>query len=60
MGIVITVLVIINMKGIDLNESKPESKLVQQVTIETFLEQGLEQIVDPSCPNMYSGNFSKF
>jgi hypothetical protein len=55
-GIVLTMLVIINIKGFDLNDSKPESKLVQQVTVETFLGQG----VDPSCPNMYSGKFSKF
>ena len=59
-GIVLTMLVIINIKGFDLNEPKPESKLVQQVTVETFLGQGLEPNVDPSCPNMYSGNFSEF
>lgn len=62
-GIVLTMLVIINIKGFDLNDPKPESKLVQQVTVETFLgqglEQGLEQDVDPSCSNMYSENFSK-
>lgn len=55
MGIVITLLVIINIKGFNLNEPKPETKLVQEVTVETFSEQS----VDPSCPNMYSGNFSK-
>jgi hypothetical protein len=59
MGIVITLLVIINIKGFNLNEPKPETKLVQEVTVETFSEQGLEQSVDPSCPNMYSRNFSK-
>ena len=29
-------LVLINIKGIDLNETKPQSKLIQQVTVETF------------------------
>lgn len=34
--IVIILLVLININNIDLNASKPKSKLVQQVTIETF------------------------
>jgi hypothetical protein len=34
--VVFGLLVIINIKGIDLNPPKPESKLVQQVTVETF------------------------
>ena len=34
--VVLGLLVIINIKGIDLNPPKPESKLVQQVTVETF------------------------
>jgi hypothetical protein len=34
--VVFSLLVIINIKGIDLNPPKPESKLVQQVTVETF------------------------
>ena len=33
---VLTMLVIINIKGIDLNAPKPESKLVQKVTVETL------------------------
>jgi hypothetical protein len=54
-GIVIIMLVIIKIRDINLNEPKPESKLVQEVTIETFSERDVE----PSCPNMYSRNFSK-
>ena len=34
--VVFGLLVIINIKGINLNPPKPESKLVQQVTVETF------------------------
>ena len=34
--VVLGLLVIINIKGIDLNPPKPETKLVQQVTVETF------------------------
>ena len=34
--VVIFLLVLINIKGIDLNAPKPESKLVQEVTVETF------------------------
>ena len=34
--IVLFMLVVINIKGLDLNEPKPDSKLVQQVTVETF------------------------
>lgn len=34
--IVLFLLVLINIKGIHLNAPKPESKLVQQVTVETF------------------------
>jgi hypothetical protein len=34
--VVLGLLVIINIKDIDLNPPKPESKLVQQVTVETF------------------------
>lgn len=33
---VLFLLVLINITGVDLNEPKPESKLVQQVTVETF------------------------
>lgn len=33
---VLILLVLINIKGIDLNAPKPKSKLVQQVTVETF------------------------
>ena len=34
--IVLFLLVLINIKGINLNEPKPASKLVQRVTVETF------------------------
>ena len=34
--VVLGLLVLINMKGIDLNPPKPESKLVQEVTVETL------------------------
>jgi hypothetical protein len=34
--VVLGLLVIINIRGIDLNPPKPESKLVQQVTVETL------------------------
>jgi len=34
--VVLFLLVMINIKGIDLNAPKPESKLVQQVTVESF------------------------
>jgi hypothetical protein len=34
--VVLGLLVIINIKGIDLNPPKPESKLVQEVTVETL------------------------
>lgn len=54
-GFVLFMLVIINMRGINLNEPNPETKLVQEVTIETF-----SAMPDPSCPGMFSRNFSKF
>lgn len=34
--VVITLLVVINLKGINLNPPKPMSKLIQEVTVETF------------------------
>jgi hypothetical protein len=34
--VVISLLVIINLKGINLNPPKPQSKLIQEVTVETF------------------------
>jgi hypothetical protein len=34
--VVISLLVIINFKGINLNPPKPQSKLIQEVTVETF------------------------
>jgi hypothetical protein len=34
--VVLGLLVIINIKGIDLNPPKPESKLVQEITVETL------------------------
>lgn len=33
---VLTLLVIINLKGINMNPPKPKTKLVQEVTVETF------------------------
>ena len=40
--IVLGLLVIINLKGINLNQPKPQSKLLQEVTVEGFEE--LEQL----------------
>jgi hypothetical protein len=37
--VVLFLLVLINIKDIDLNAPKPESKLVQQVVVETFDQQ---------------------
>jgi len=34
--VVLLLLVLINITGVNLNASKPESKLVQHVTVETF------------------------
>lgn len=34
--VIMFLLVLINIKGIDLNAPKPEAKLVQEVTVETF------------------------
>lgn len=36
--VVLFMLVLINIKGVDLNEPKPESKLIQEVTVETFAQ----------------------
>lgn len=55
--IVLFLLVVIELKDIDLNPPKPESKLVQQVTVETF--QDLEDIKLNSFDNFcesYLGN----
>ena len=41
--VVLFLLVLINIKGVDLNEPKPESKLVQQVTVETFVSNEYEE-----------------
>lgn len=40
--VVLFLLVIISIKGIDLNEPKPESKLVQEVTVETFEQNSMQ------------------
>jgi hypothetical protein len=40
--VVLLLLVFINIKGIDLNEPKPESKLVQEVTVETFEQNSMQ------------------
>lgn len=34
--VIVCLLVLINLKGLDLNAPKPETKLVQEVTVETF------------------------
>ena len=36
-SVVLILLVIIDLRDIDLNPPKPDSKLVQQVTVETFI-----------------------
>jgi hypothetical protein len=36
-SVVLFLLVIIDLKNIELNSPKPESKLVQQVNVETFI-----------------------
>lgn len=38
--IVLVLLVIMSIKGINLNQKNPDSKLVQQVTVETFADKG--------------------
>jgi hypothetical protein len=40
--VVLFLLVLINIKGIDLNVPKPKSKLVQQVTVETFVKDSID------------------
>lgn len=53
--VVLFLLVLMNIKGIDLNEPKLESKLVQQVTVETFTidsEENIKKIMSES----YLGN----
>jgi len=45
--VVIFLLVLINIKGIDLNPPKPPSKLVQEVTVEAF-DNNDEQLLDSS------------
>jgi hypothetical protein len=55
-------LVLINIKGVDLNAPKPESKLVQQVTVETFSidsEENIKKMMASSSENFcesYLGN----
>jgi len=60
--VVLGLLVIINIKDIDLNPPKPESKLVQQVTVETFTSTSEDNTVlqpsDSFCKS-YLGNSSE-
>ena len=53
--VVIFLLVIINIKGINFNEPKSKSKIVQQVTVETFdtqeSEKNIEKILSSSNEN---------
>ena len=62
--VVLGLLVIINIKDIDLNPPKPESKLVQQVTVETFTSTSTSEdntVLQPSdsfCKS-YLGNSSE-
>lgn len=49
-AIVLCLLVLINITGIELNAPKPESKLVQQVTVET-----MNNMLDNFCES-YLGN----
>jgi hypothetical protein len=60
--VVLFLLVLINIKGVDLNAPKPESKLVQQVTVETFSidsEENIKKMMASSSENfceIYLGN----
>ena len=54
---VLCLLVVIKVNDIDLNLPKPESKLVQQVTVETFEDINLNSY-DNFC-NSYLGNSSE-
>jgi len=61
--VVLLLLVIINIKGIDLNAPKPKSKLVKQVTVETFVpddsEENIKKMMASSSENFcesYLGN----
>lgn len=62
--VVLGLLLIINIKDIDLNPPKPESKLVQQVTVETFTTNSVTEdniVLQPSdsfCKS-YLGNSSE-
>jgi hypothetical protein len=42
-SIIFTMLIIISIKEWDLNPPKPESKLIQQVVVETFVKQNIEK-----------------
>lgn len=57
---VLLLLVILNIRGIDLNEQKPKSKLVQQVTVETFgsnFEDLEKQNAVPSAADNFCGSY---
>ena len=46
---VIFLLVLINIKGLDLNAPKPVSKLVQEVTVETFVtDENIQKLMSSS------------
>lgn len=57
--IIIFLLVVINIKGINLNQPIPEPKLIQQVTVESFVpEENVDKLLSKSdnfCDS-YSGN----
>lgn len=59
--VVLFLLVIIELKGIELNSPKPESKLVQQVTVETFnnLDSTINLNPSDSFCETYLGNSSE-
>lgn len=57
--VVLFLLVLINIKGLDLNAPKPESKLVQEVTVETFIPEENMKKMSSSSENFcksYVGN----
>jgi hypothetical protein len=60
--VVLFLLVLINIKGVDLNAPKPKSKLIQQVTVETFSidsEENIKKMMASSSENFcesYLGN----
>jgi hypothetical protein len=57
--VVLGLLLIINIRGIDLNPPKPETKLVQQVTVEAFTEDNTVLQPSDSFCKSYLGNSSE-